>query len=315
MIPCTLRTLVAIGVLAMVVLNAGCIAYRPIVTRPPTLGSELISLDAARSTGLLTDDEHAHRRRQTIELWLSIASTPIEMLPPTTWRPPLKPVPIIHIARIDQDITTGEKLHAIERARSGNITLTSIKPTAESAAKIQGWAAQVRSLLLNNPPCLWATVRDLPNTTPEGYSPFNPGLYAPVNTELADLTRALEAKAITHIEFVQFQTSLTEQSEHPPLRRMSESAPVAIAGTTRHAKFYEATAFTDYDDEPMRKEFQVTWIAYWLYGCQAADAKDSVAANGEVPLRGPFYIRDPNHAPDQWAESMVVFMVKPTLAK
>ena len=69
------------------------------------------------------------------------------------------------------------------------------------------------------------------------------------------------------------------------------------------------------DDEPKRKEFQITWIAYWLYGCQAADAKDSVAADGEVPLRGPFYIRDPNHAPDQWAESLVVFMVKPTLAK
>ena len=315
MIAHALRTLFAFGALTVVVLNAGCIAYRPIVTRPPTLGSELISLDEARSAGLLTDDEHAHRRHQTIELWLSIASTPIEMLPPTTWRPPLKPVPIIHIARIDQDITTGEKLQAIERARSGNITLTSIKPTAESTAMIQGWAAQVRSLLLKNPPCLSAMVRDLPNTPPEGYSPLNPGLYSPVNTELADLTRALEAKAITQIEFAQFQTSLTDQSEHPPLRRMSESAPVAIAGTTRHAKFYEATAFTDYDDEPKRKDFQITWIAYWLYGCQAADAKDSVAADGKVPLRGPFYIRDPNHAPDQWAESLVVFMVKPTLAK
>ena len=57
MIPRALRTLVAIGVLTVVVLNAGCIAYRPLVTRPPTLGSELISLDEARSTGLLTDDE------------------------------------------------------------------------------------------------------------------------------------------------------------------------------------------------------------------------------------------------------------------
>ena len=59
MIARTLRTLVAIGALTVVLLNAGCIAYRPLVTRPPTLGSELISLDEARSTGLLTDDEHA----------------------------------------------------------------------------------------------------------------------------------------------------------------------------------------------------------------------------------------------------------------
>ena len=62
MIAHALRTLFAFGALTVVLLNAGCIAYRPIVTRPPTLGSELISLDEARSAGLLTDDEHAHRR-------------------------------------------------------------------------------------------------------------------------------------------------------------------------------------------------------------------------------------------------------------
>ena len=78
MIQQALRTLLAIGALAVLVLNAGCIVYRLVVICPPTLGSELISLGEARSAWLLTDDEHAPRLKQTIEYWLSIATTPIQ---------------------------------------------------------------------------------------------------------------------------------------------------------------------------------------------------------------------------------------------
>jgi len=61
--------------------SAACIVYRPIITRPATLGEELISLDQARRSGLLTDDEYAVRRAQTIEEWKKIADTPIEVAP------------------------------------------------------------------------------------------------------------------------------------------------------------------------------------------------------------------------------------------
>lgn len=59
--------------------SAACVIYRPIITRPATLGEELLSLDQARKSGLLTDDEYAARRTQTIEAWKKIAATPIEV--------------------------------------------------------------------------------------------------------------------------------------------------------------------------------------------------------------------------------------------
>ncbi len=60
-------------------LSLACVSYRPIVTRPPTLGSELISLDEARKAGLLTDSEFATRRDQTIAAWKHIGETPIKV--------------------------------------------------------------------------------------------------------------------------------------------------------------------------------------------------------------------------------------------
>lgn len=50
----------------------------PIVTRPPTLGEELLSLDAARKEGLLTGEEFALRRAQTIAAWKAIGTAPVE---------------------------------------------------------------------------------------------------------------------------------------------------------------------------------------------------------------------------------------------
>lgn len=46
----------------------------PAVTRPPTLGEELLSLDAARKEGLLTDAEFAARRAQTMQAWKAIGT-------------------------------------------------------------------------------------------------------------------------------------------------------------------------------------------------------------------------------------------------
>lgn len=65
---------------AALALACGCTVYRPVVTRPPTLGEELIQLDAARREGLLTQAEHDRRRATTIAAWKRIGDAPIEPL-------------------------------------------------------------------------------------------------------------------------------------------------------------------------------------------------------------------------------------------
>jgi hypothetical protein len=56
---------------------AACVMYRPVVTRPPTLGDELISLDQAKKDGLITQEEFDKRRAETIAVWKAIGNTPI----------------------------------------------------------------------------------------------------------------------------------------------------------------------------------------------------------------------------------------------
>jgi len=68
-----LATLAALPWLA----SFACVVYRPIVTRPPTLGDELIQLDAARRDGLLTQEEYDKRRAETIAAWKRIGDAPI----------------------------------------------------------------------------------------------------------------------------------------------------------------------------------------------------------------------------------------------
>ena len=74
------RLALAIAAAAAGVLPCACTAYRPIVTRPPTLGEELIQLDAARRDGLLTQAEYDCGRAGTIDAWKRIGSAPIEQV-------------------------------------------------------------------------------------------------------------------------------------------------------------------------------------------------------------------------------------------
>lgn len=57
-----------------------CVQFSPVVTRPPTLGEELLSLDAARKDGLLTDEEYARRRAEAIATWKAIGTAAVEVL-------------------------------------------------------------------------------------------------------------------------------------------------------------------------------------------------------------------------------------------
>jgi len=60
---------------------AACVMYRPVVTRPPTLGDELISLDQAKKDGLITQEEFDKRRAETIAAWKAIGDAPIISVP------------------------------------------------------------------------------------------------------------------------------------------------------------------------------------------------------------------------------------------
>ena len=71
----------ASAIAAAILVPCGCTVYRPVILRPPTLGEELIQLDAARRDGLLTDAEYETRRAQAIAAWKRIGEAPIETVP------------------------------------------------------------------------------------------------------------------------------------------------------------------------------------------------------------------------------------------
>ena len=71
-----------------ILLPCGCTVYRPVLLRPPTLGEELIQLDAARRDGLLTDAEYETRRAAAIAAWKRIGEAPIETVPAPSGAPP-----------------------------------------------------------------------------------------------------------------------------------------------------------------------------------------------------------------------------------
>ena len=71
----------ASAIAAAILVPCGCTVYRPVILRPPTLGEELIQLDAARRDGLLTDAEYETRRAEAIAAWKRIGEAPIETVP------------------------------------------------------------------------------------------------------------------------------------------------------------------------------------------------------------------------------------------
>jgi hypothetical protein len=70
----------AIAAALLLLAPPSCISsdHGPRVTRPPTLGEELLSLDAARNEGLLTEEEFVARCAQTVAAWKAIGTAPVE---------------------------------------------------------------------------------------------------------------------------------------------------------------------------------------------------------------------------------------------
>ena len=87
--PASMRGVARVTVVAAaILLPCGCTVYRPVILRPPTLGEELIQLDAAHRDGLLTDAEYEKRRAETIAAWKRIGEVPIETVPAPPSTPP-----------------------------------------------------------------------------------------------------------------------------------------------------------------------------------------------------------------------------------
>ena len=156
---------------------------------------------------------------------------------------------------VQQDLTTGEKLRsirAVERdpaaffdreaptraADTGRV----LEDGAARIAQVLAWCAESRDRQVHRPVALEATAYAPTGTTPAGYSLLNPGLFNPVDRELADLRRARDAGAINADECADLEAALRSQARRSPVRRASETAAVAVDLRFTHLD----SSFTDW---------------------------------------------------------------------
>ena len=136
----------------------------------------------------------------------------------------------IYTPLVVQDITTGEKLSGIEMSRK---SLERGENSIEHAARCD----EVRALLLASPPRMTALAYAPPNTTPDGWCVFNPGLYSPVDRERSDLERAHDAGLINDAECAELNRVLEIQASKRLFRRGFETADVGLDGTVSGSMF------------------------------------------------------------------------------
>lgn len=150
----------------------------------------------------------------------------------------------VFVPVVQQDLTTGEKLRSIEavaRDPAAFVDREAPTRTADTGTALAGaagrearvvqvvaWCAASRERLVSGPVALEATVYAPAGTTPEGYGVLNPGLFNPVDRELADLRRARDAGVITPGECAGLEADLAAQARRSPVRRAFETAPVAV---------------------------------------------------------------------------------------
>jgi len=139
-------------------------------------------------------------------------------------------IPVV-VPVVQHDITTGEKLRAIdyEMKRSSVVAKAdedeaAVKKRTDSIA----WCTATRRRLLDGPVSMFAYVYDESGRTPENYSFFHPGLYAPEDRERIDLKRALDAGAITRAEFDELTLAAGIQARRYLVRHGFETAIVAL---------------------------------------------------------------------------------------
>ena len=145
---------------------------------------------------------------------------------------------------VQQDLTTGEKLRSIRAVERDPVAFVDREaPTrtadtssvlADGAAReariaaVLAWCAESRARLVDGPVALEATAYAPAGTTPGGYALLDPGLFNPVDRELADLRRARDAGVIDARECADLEAVLQSQARRSPVRRASETAAVAV---------------------------------------------------------------------------------------
>ena len=145
---------------------------------------------------------------------------------------------------VQQDLTTGEKLRSIRAVsqdpaafvdrEAPTRTADTSRVLADGAAReariaeVLAWCAESRARLVDGPVAWEATAYAPAGTTPGGYALLNPGLFNPVDRELADLRRARDAGVIDARECADLEAVLESQARRSPVRRASESAAVAV---------------------------------------------------------------------------------------
>jgi len=113
---------------------------------------------------------------------------------------------------VQQDLTTGEKLRSIRAVSQDPAAFVDREAPTRTAdtgrvladgaareariAEVLAWCAESRARLVDGPVALEATAYAPAGTTPGGYALLNPGLFNPVDRELADLRRARDAGVI-----------------------------------------------------------------------------------------------------------------------
>ncbi len=145
---------------------------------------------------------------------------------------------------VQQDLTTGEKLRSIRavsldpaafvdweaptRSADTGRVLADGAACEERIAEVLAWCAESRTRLVDGPTALEATAYAPAGTTPGGYALLNPGLFNPVDRELADLRRARDVGVIDARECADLEAVLHSQARRSPVRRASETAAVAV---------------------------------------------------------------------------------------
>ncbi len=216
--------------------------------------------------------------------------------------------------RVDQDITTGEKLRAIALTNDPQFSEWLAARRSMSPDHVRECALLTRMRLLSNPPNMRAVVRDIARTTPTNYSTFLPGLYSPVDVELADLHLARTAGAINDTEMQVLTAALAEQARIPLLRRASETAPVAIAGTVHYNAFSgPATLYNNSSDQASREAFLGTWISVWVGAWTEAAWFGPIDPVTQPLMTRPFWTSDPNTTPEVYTDLRRAFWIHPTI--
>jgi hypothetical protein len=171
-------------------------------------------------------------------------------------------IPIV-VPVVQQDITTGEKLRAIDlELKRATIPNSS---GAYTEAKYQTLSAdqckELRRRLIAGPPSMFAYVYADSGTTQENYSGFNPGMYEPEDRERIALKRALDIGVVTQAEFDELTLEAGIQAQRYLVRHGFETAIVALYVRTE----YHSRMFVGNDVGDRNR-----WVAYqWIRTTQS----------------------------------------------